>query len=435
MPEEKYMRIFHALIIGVLLLLLQLPVGQAPPRVALANIYADVHAFEGIGKADVSVEHSRNGERTLEAIQNHSGEWYLDFSPITYLGFLDYFLPSQVKQISQPPEPSPTPTITPVNRASASPSSISASNSTTVDGALATYRQATSLPIAGYAMFYNPNVMQEVVANRLQMGHIAPCGECIGNIALLRAGDLNRRVWLQWPDGTVEGPFLVADVAARHHVPQLLARNWAVDVDYQTAVRRRMTGPVWVTVLGSPPANQQSTQPFAPLYSEFPGNDVAFSYTSYAVQPTAIPASAPVVQSPTPTLTPLPAIYTGGSGTLPAEQTIVKPASFPTDTPVPLPTPLPAIVLTAVPVSGIEASRPTDTPTITPLPAIIVGNGINSAGNNSPYSTATSQPVFAPTSTPTATPVAANAEPPVKQASFPPDTPVPTITPLPALYP
>ncbi len=114
------------------------------------------------------------------------------------------------------------------------------------------YSQASPLPLSGLAMYYNPNVMREVVANRMAMGHLSTCSECIGHVALLRVGDLNRRVWLQWADGKVEGPFLVADVAAAHHVNYLLERNWVVDVDYQTALRRGMTGPVAVTVLAGP---------------------------------------------------------------------------------------------------------------------------------------------------------------------------------------
>ena len=34
----------------------------------------------------------------------------------------------------------------------------------------------------------------------------------------------------------------------------LLARNWVVDVDYDTAMRWGMRGPVPVTILGAPPA-------------------------------------------------------------------------------------------------------------------------------------------------------------------------------------
>ena len=103
-------------------------------------------------------------------------------------------------------------------------------------------------------MYYNPGIMPEVLSYRLQLKQVEVCGDCVGYVALLRAGDLNRKVWLQWDDGTVEGPFLVIDVAARHHVPSLLARSWVVDVDYPTAMRRGMNQPIPVTVLAAPPA-------------------------------------------------------------------------------------------------------------------------------------------------------------------------------------
>jgi hypothetical protein len=116
------------------------------------------------------------------------------------------------------------------------------------------YTAQSPLPVRGRAMYYNPGIMTEVLSYRLQLKQVEDCGNCVGYVALLRAGDLNRRVWLQWNDGTVEGPFLVIDVAARHHVPSLLARNWVVDVDYQTAMRRGMNQPIPVTVLAAPPA-------------------------------------------------------------------------------------------------------------------------------------------------------------------------------------
>ncbi|HXF61903.1 MAG TPA: hypothetical protein VNK95_09810, partial [Caldilineaceae bacterium] len=114
------------------------------------------------------------------------------------------------------------------------------------------YADRSPLPISGKAMYYNPGIMQEVYAYRLSLGEIQPCSECIGYVALLRKGDLGRRVYLRWADGTVEGPFLVIDVAASHHIGLLLQRGWAVDVDYQTAMRRKMYSPVPVTILDAP---------------------------------------------------------------------------------------------------------------------------------------------------------------------------------------
>jgi len=113
--------------------------------------------------------------------------------------------------------------------------------------------KASVLPVHGKAMYYNPGIMDQVLEYRLALGQVAPCHECVGYVALLRSGDLNRKVWIEWGQGDVEGPFLVIDVAATQHVPMLLARQWVVDVDYATALRRSMYGPVFVRVLDAPP--------------------------------------------------------------------------------------------------------------------------------------------------------------------------------------
>lgn len=299
----------------------------------------------------------------------------------------------------------------------ATPTVMPKATATAADKVMESYQQSSALPVTGFAMYYNPNVMQEVLNNRLAMGHVSACDACIGNVALLRAGDLNRRVWLQWGDGTVEGPFLVADVAAPHHVPQLLARNWVVDVDYRTASRRGMLGPEWVTVLASPPTdNVPSAEPFAPLYAAPTHIPTAtpLPVISTEPSPTSMPTTA-VIQGglptdvPVPTMTPLPVIVSTAVPT-----TVVILGGFPTDTPVPTITPLPVIVTTSAPTAVVTASFPTETPTptITPLP------------------------VLTSTYTPTATPPLVAQESPtmvVTQRGFPADTPVPTITPLPAI--
>jgi hypothetical protein len=114
------------------------------------------------------------------------------------------------------------------------------------------YWQESPLPIQGLAMYYNPGVMERVLKNRRGWGHVTECKECIGRVALLRDGDVDRRVWLQRPGYPVEGPFWVIDQAAQRDVPGLVRRNWAVDVDYQTAMRWRMRGPIPIIVLDDP---------------------------------------------------------------------------------------------------------------------------------------------------------------------------------------
>lgn len=114
------------------------------------------------------------------------------------------------------------------------------------------YRQ-TPLPIQGRVMFYNPEVMDRVLNFRLQAGHVTICPDCVGYVAMLRRGDLDRRVWLQRDGKPIEGPFWVIDAADRRHVGGLLARRWVVDVDHETALRWRMNRPLPVTVWAEPP--------------------------------------------------------------------------------------------------------------------------------------------------------------------------------------
>lgn len=109
-------------------------------------------------------------------------------------------------------------------------------------------KSTTAFPRAGRAMYYNPGIMETVLSFRLQAGHVTQCGNCVGYAALLSAEDLNRKVWIEWGDGAIEGPFLVIDAAAKHHVTSLMQRNWVIDIDYATAMRHGMNQPVAVTV-------------------------------------------------------------------------------------------------------------------------------------------------------------------------------------------
>jgi hypothetical protein len=114
------------------------------------------------------------------------------------------------------------------------------------------YFEPSPLPIQGLAMYYNPGVMDRVLQRQIGWGHVTECSECIGRVALLREGDMDRRIWLQRPGHAVEGPFWVVDQAAERDVPGLVRRNWAVDVDYETAMRWKMRGPIPIIVLAAP---------------------------------------------------------------------------------------------------------------------------------------------------------------------------------------
>jgi hypothetical protein len=114
------------------------------------------------------------------------------------------------------------------------------------------YYKPSRLPIQGLAMYYNPGVMDRVLQRQIGWGNVTECRECIGRVALLREGDMDRRIWLQRPGHAVEGPFWVVDQAAERDVPGLVRRNWAVDVDYETAMRWKMRGPIPIIVLADP---------------------------------------------------------------------------------------------------------------------------------------------------------------------------------------
>lgn len=130
------------------------------------------------------------------------------------------------------------------------------------------YWSASPLPLTGKAMYYNPGVMERVLAFRKKAKHVTECPDCIGYAAMLRAGDLNRRIWLRRPGMSTEGPFWVIDAADQSHIPMLQGKDWVVDVDYETAMRWRMAGPVPVEVLASPPPDRKA--PVPPLRGHIP---------------------------------------------------------------------------------------------------------------------------------------------------------------------
>jgi hypothetical protein len=103
--------------------------------------------------------------------------------------------------------------------------------------------------IAGQATYYDPGLMEQVAANR----HMDLTGY-LGGVALNRAGDLGRDVWLEWEDGTIQGPFLAVDCANRRHFEEREAQGYIVEVDAQTAQERGFygVGPVDVRVHFAP---------------------------------------------------------------------------------------------------------------------------------------------------------------------------------------
>jgi hypothetical protein len=99
------------------------------------------------------------------------------------------------------------------------------------------YWEQSPLPQTGLATYYAPGMMEYVAGYRQTQGQLPACPECVGTVALLRAGDIGRKVWLQAPDGERVGPFLVIDCARRQDIAQLVARDWVVDVSYERCWR------------------------------------------------------------------------------------------------------------------------------------------------------------------------------------------------------
>jgi hypothetical protein len=109
-----------------------------------------------------------------------------------------------------------------------------------------------ALLTSGDASYYAPGVFDRVAEYNIGRGKIQPCERCIGYVALLDAEDMGRLVWLDW-GAVIDGPYLVADCAQEKHRQALAQRGRIVEVDYQTAMRHRMNGPIAVRVLWLPP--------------------------------------------------------------------------------------------------------------------------------------------------------------------------------------
>jgi hypothetical protein len=271
------------------------------------------------------------------------------------------------------------------------------------------------LPQTGLATFYAPGMMEYVEGYRQSQGQLPNCPECVGTVALLRAGDIGRKVWLQPPDGERVGPFLVIDCARRQDVDPLVARGWAVDVSYELGQAWAMNRPLaGVTVLEDPAdAGVKPVRLVLPTPFYVPPGEVVIS------APTATPAVTEAAPTPWPTRIPV--------GMAPRGAT-----AEPTWTPVPptprLPPPLTPIVTTPTPEitptpalsapdggSSPEPAAPTETPVAVPAGDVAVGRA--GGGLLEPESVLTPAPaVIWPT--PTVTP-----RPPVR-------TPRPDLTPI-----
>lgn len=105
---------------------------------------------------------------------------------------------------------------------------------------------SADLAVQGYATYMRPGLMEQVAANKA--ANLEPYA---GGVALNRAGDLGRVVWLEWDNGAIDGPFLVIDCAQQgQHFARREHQRRVVEVDYDLAKLRGFAGvgPKRVTV-------------------------------------------------------------------------------------------------------------------------------------------------------------------------------------------
>ena len=271
------------------------------------------------------------------------------------------------------------------------------------------YWEQSPLPQTGLATYYAPGMMEYVAGYRQTQGQLPACPECVGTVALLRAGDIGRKVWLQASDGERVGPFLVIDCARRQDVAPLVARGWAVDVSYELGQAWRMNRPLGgVTVLEDPAdATVGPVRLGVPTPFFVPAGEVVIS------APTATPAETSAAPTPWPTRIPAGMALPGATEeptTIPAPPTprlpppltpiVTTPTSEVTSTPV-----LPVAESTPAP----EPVHPTETPV---APAADVSVGRAGGGLLEPESVLTPVPtVIWPTPTATLRPPARTPRP------------------------
>ena len=227
-----------------------------------------------------------------------------------------------------------------------------------IDGLTPGYWEQTPLPQTGLATFYAPGMMEHVLDVRAGHGQMLQCPECVGTVALLRAGDIGRKVWLQPPGGEKVGPFLVIDCARQEDVWPLVDRNWVVDVSYELGELWGMNRPLDdVTVLADPSDESYSGviagPPRAPTPFYVPPGQVVLS------APTPTPAVTPTPWQPTPWPTRLPIGLQPAAPVAPAQE----PLATATPAGPPPPTPLTPVVTT--PTAQVTPQLATTTPAAT----------------------------------------------------------------------
>ena len=245
------------------------------------------------------------------------------------------------------------------------------------------YWERTPLPEMGLATYYSPGLMDWVLNYRQVHGEVPDCPECVGSVAMLRAGDIGRKVWLQPPGGELAGPFLVVDCAHTDDVAALVERNWVIDVSFDLGQLWGMNRPLDGVVVWADPAEEAAPpakiRP-TPFYID--PRDVVVS----APTPTAAPAE-PTPTMAWPTRRPLPLApatpeparqprFAPGTATITVPTRTPDPNAPPqTPTPELIPSPLPGEEVASVAIgragSGLlQVAVPRRSPTATAVPGV-----------------------------------------------------------------
>lgn len=97
--------------------------------------------------------------------------------------------------------------------------------------------------ITGLATFYDPGIMEKVIANRGMNLDLYK-----GGLAANKAGDIGRTAWLE-VDNRILGPFKIVDCAQKgEHFLERERNGMIVEVGWETAVELDMQGPIPVTL-------------------------------------------------------------------------------------------------------------------------------------------------------------------------------------------
>jgi hypothetical protein len=233
------------------------------------------------------------------------------------------------------------------------------------------YWEPTELPQQGLATFYARGMMEYVYDYRARQGDIGECPECVGTVALLRAGDIGRKIWLQPPMSDPVGPFLVIDCARRQDVQQLLDRNWVVDISFELGQMWGMNRPLDDVLVFEDPADAAFAPAGSPdrlptRFSVDPG-DVVISPPTATPDPVlaadgGLPTPWPTRQPlplPGVTIAPPPDVEPVVTVVLPPTATVGPPPLTPViTTPTPAATDSPSAVLGGDPAAALPAATP-----------------------------------------------------------------------------